>query len=93
MSDDFDDLDGNGFLGPQGCLFPSECCMPDIHYTSECHTLEDLVGPEEAKRIRRWDRQTQRERRKARQLHALVEKLMPLVNHLCGMRFPVTRPE
>lgn len=28
-------------LGEMGCLFPSECCMPGEHYTSECHTAED----------------------------------------------------
>lgn len=81
---EFDCLDDNDLLGPEGCLYPGECCMPGIHYTSECHTLEDLVGPEEAKRLRRWDRRGQRRRRKARQLRALVEILMPLVNHLCG---------
>lgn len=24
-----------------GCLFPSECCMPGLHMTSECHTAAD----------------------------------------------------
>jgi hypothetical protein len=28
------------FLGEEGCLFPRNCCMPGIHYTSECYTPE-----------------------------------------------------
>lgn len=23
-----------------GCLFGADCCMPDLHFTSECHTAE-----------------------------------------------------
>lgn len=30
-------------LGPMGCLFPGECCMPGEHYESECHTPEHLM--------------------------------------------------
>lgn len=82
MSEEMDDIDfadiaDESPLGPQRCLFPRECLMPGPHYTCECHTLDDLIGPAEAKKVRRMDRLTQRERRKARQLRALV-------HHLCG---------
>lgn len=33
-------------LGPEGCLFPGECCMPGPHYESECHTPEMLMAQE-----------------------------------------------
>lgn len=23
-----------------GCLFPGSCCMPELHFVSECHTAE-----------------------------------------------------
>lgn len=23
-----------------GCVLPSKCCMPSLHYPSECHTAE-----------------------------------------------------
>lgn len=42
--DDYDDYQGpeeSPLLGEMGCLFHSECCMPGMHYTSECFTAED----------------------------------------------------
>ena len=30
-------------LGEDECLFPGRCCMPGDHYTSECHTAEDMM--------------------------------------------------
>jgi hypothetical protein len=38
-------------LGEEGCLFPGECCMPGIHYTSECHTPEMMEDLEAEYRI------------------------------------------
>ena len=35
--DPYDDPhDDDGF----GCLFPGRCCMPELHFVSECHTAE-----------------------------------------------------
>lgn len=34
-------------LGPEGCLFPGECCMPGPHYTTECHTAQMLMDLEQ----------------------------------------------
>lgn len=51
-------------LGRIGCLFPRECCMPGEHYTSECHTPEDLMDAEDAKAWRRWKRLNRRRWRK-----------------------------
>jgi hypothetical protein len=36
----------NSVLGPEGCLFPDNCCMPGPHYESECHTPEMLMAQE-----------------------------------------------
>ncbi len=33
-------------LGPEGCIFPRECCMPGPHYESECHTPQMLLDLE-----------------------------------------------
>jgi len=48
-----DDYESDGYapiwespLGPEGCLFPGECCMPGDHYESECHTAEMLMAQE-----------------------------------------------
>ena len=30
-----------------GCLFPDRCLMPGLHFTSECHTVEDIELQEE----------------------------------------------
>jgi hypothetical protein len=36
----------NSVLGPEGCCFPGNCCMPGPHYESECHTPEMLMAQE-----------------------------------------------
>lgn len=41
-----DDLFENSPLGPEGCLFPGNCCMAGMHYESECHTPEMLMAQE-----------------------------------------------
>lgn len=41
-----EDFDDESPLGPEGCLFPGECCMPGPHYESECHTPEMLMAQE-----------------------------------------------
>ena len=39
--DDFrDDHEDEGLLDEFDCLFPGNCCMPELHFTSECHTQE-----------------------------------------------------
>lgn len=42
-----DDFNDESLLGPEGCLFPGNCCMPGPHYESECHTPEMLMALEE----------------------------------------------
>lgn len=29
-----------------GCVFPGQCCMPGLHYPSECHTVEMIQDME-----------------------------------------------
>ncbi len=41
-----EDFDDESPLGPEGCLFPGNCCMPGPHYESECHTPEMLMAQE-----------------------------------------------
>lgn len=43
MDDGVDEPDIVTSLGPEGCLFPGECCMPWPHYESECHTAGNLA--------------------------------------------------
>lgn len=39
--DDFrDDYEDGGLLEDFDCLFPGNCCMPELHLPSECHTPE-----------------------------------------------------
>lgn len=38
-----DDFDDESPLGPEGCLYPGECCMPVEHYESECHPKFVLI--------------------------------------------------
>lgn len=42
----WDDKGRQSPLGPEGCQFPGECCMPGPHYESECHTAEMLMAQE-----------------------------------------------
>lgn len=42
----FGDWEDKSPLGPEGCCFPGECCMPGPHYESECHTAEMLLAQE-----------------------------------------------
>lgn len=37
--DDYDDADSS--RETFGCCFPGECCMPGLHFPSECHTAAD----------------------------------------------------
>lgn len=40
-NDDFrDDYEDGGLLEDFDCLFPGNCCMPELHFTSKCHTPE-----------------------------------------------------
>lgn len=41
--DGLDEEGDNDFLGPEGCLYPGECCMPGPHYVGECHRPADLT--------------------------------------------------
>lgn len=50
--DDLDDDGDNDFLGPEGCLYPGECCMPGPHYVGECHRPADLTPNPEGLRTR-----------------------------------------
>ena len=49
--DDFRDNYGDGgLLEDFDCLFPGNCCMPELHFPSECHTPEmaaEFYGYEE----------------------------------------------
>lgn len=57
--------DNDDWLGEEGCLFPAQCLMPGIHYTSECHTAEDMESwSSQDKRARAWDRRNKRALRK-----------------------------
>jgi hypothetical protein len=49
---DDDDDEGQDHMSDEssafepGCLFPGRCCMPSEHFTSECHTAEDMIAQE-----------------------------------------------
>jgi hypothetical protein len=39
--DDFQEAYGDeGLFDEFDCLFPGNCYMPELHFTSECHTTE-----------------------------------------------------
>lgn len=47
--EDHDEDSDDGFEQHEyGCLFPCDCCMPGLHKTDECHTVEMLMAHEEA---------------------------------------------
>lgn len=55
----FDDQEESGM--EWGCLFPSECCMPGEHITSECHTAEMAHGLQVEAETHEFDQWWQKE--------------------------------
>lgn len=53
MATDYDDCTGDGLDNDEQrettefgcCLPPGECCMPGLHFPSECHTSDDYDSP------------------------------------------------
>lgn len=49
MATDYDDCTGDGLDNDEQrettefgcCLPPGDCCMPGLHFPSECHTSDD----------------------------------------------------